>query len=102
MHTEGLKYAHFQRNLTEREADTMERRVDKNVTKGAEGEVVEERRRAEGRKPSSSPEDFQTPPSSPLRKEEQNMEVDESVRKWGGGSFSEEDQHWGQQQVREE
>ena len=87
---------------------------DKNVTKGPEGGVVKARGgegevvggagRNDGRKPSSSPEDFRTPPSSPLRKEEeeQNMEVDKSGQKWGGGSFSEEDQHWGQQQVREE
>ena len=96
--------------LIERETDTME--GGRVVTKEPEGgvmkarggkrEVVEERRREEGGKPSSSPEEFWTPPSSlKEEEEEQNMEVDESGQKWGGDSFSEEDQHWGQPQVRE-
>jgi len=83
---------------------------DKNVTKRPEGGVMKARGgerevvKEEGRKPSASPDDFQTPPSSPPLKrqeEEQNMEVDESGQKWWSGSFSEEDQHWGQPQVRE-
>lgn len=70
--------------------------------RGGEGKVVEGER---GGDPNASPEDWQTPPSSPpLRKEEEeeNMEVDKTGQKAdesGSDSSSDEGRHWGWPQV---
>ena len=90
---------------------------------GGEGKVVEGERGGDDREgggevkvaeverggdPNASPEDWQTPPSSPpLRKEEEeeNMEVDKTGQKVdesGSDSSSDEGQHWGWPQVSEQ
>ena len=72
--------------------------------RGGEVKVAEER----GGDHNASPEDWQTPPSSPpLRKEEkeENMEVDKTgqkVHECGSDSSSDEGQRWGWQQVSEQ
>ena len=73
--------------------------------RGGEGKVAEGER---GGDPNASPEDWQTPPSSPpLRKEEEeeNMEVDKTGQKAdesGSDSSSDEGRHWGWPQVSEQ
>ena len=100
----------------ERGEDDREGGEEAKVAEGEKGEDDreggEEVKVAEGEKGgdhNASPEDWQTPPSSPpLRKEEEeeeNMEVDrtdQNVHESGNDSSSDEGQRWGWQEVSEQ
>ena len=98
----------------ERGEDDREGGEEAKVAEGEKGEDDreggEEVKVEEGEKGgdhNASPEDWQTPPSSPpLRKEEEeNMEVDktdQNVHESGNDSSSDEGQRWGWQEVSEQ